>query len=88
MLIDLSFFNLTISFKIFNSENKSKPSKSNKLSCLKYFSRFKHFSFKSTQPNNLKFLILNKKPKIFSYILNCSTLFWSVIIVLSTIYKK
>ena len=37
MSIDLSFSNPIISFKIFNSENKSKPSKSNKLSCFKYF---------------------------------------------------
>ena len=68
MLIDLSFYNPIISFKIFNSKNKSKPSRSNKLSCFKYFSKFKHFSFKSTQSNNFKFLILNKKPKISSYI--------------------
>ena len=71
MSISLSFSNLIISFKIFNSENKSKPSRSNKLSCFKDFSRFKHFCFKSTQPNNFKFLILNKKLKISSYILNC-----------------
>ena len=88
MSIGLSFFNPIISFKIFNSENKSKPSRSNKSSRFKYFSRFKHFSFKSTQPNNFKFLILNKKPKISSHILNCSNLFWSVVISLSTIYKK
>ena len=52
MSIGLSFSNPIISFKIFNFENKSKPSRSNKLSCFKYFSRFKHFSFKSTHPNN------------------------------------
>ena len=62
MSIGLLFSNPIISFKIFNSENKSKPSRSNKLSCFKYFSRFKLFSFKSTQHNNFKFLILNKKP--------------------------
>jgi len=50
--------------------------------------KVKHFSFKSTQPNNFKFLILNKKSKISLYILNYSNLFWSVVIVLSTIYKK
>ena len=37
MSIGLPFSNPIISFKIFNSENKSKPSKSNKLSCFKYF---------------------------------------------------
>ena len=75
MSIDLLFSNPIISFKIFDSENKSKPSRSNKLSCFKYFSRFKHFSFKSIQLNYFNFLILNKKSKIYLYILNCLNLF-------------
>ena len=37
MSIGLSFSNPIISFKILNFENKSKPSRSNKLSCFKYF---------------------------------------------------
>ena len=44
MSIHLSFSNPIISFKIFNSEHKSKSSRSNKLSCFKYF-LFKYNSF-------------------------------------------
>jgi len=38
MSIGLSLSNPIISLEIFNYENKSKPSRSNKLSCFKYFS--------------------------------------------------
>ena len=38
MSIGLSFSNPIISIKIFISENKSNSSRSNKLSCFKYFS--------------------------------------------------
>ena len=38
MSIGLSFSNPIISFKTFNSENKSKPSIFNTLLCFKYFS--------------------------------------------------
>ena len=47
MSIDLSFSKPIISRKIFNYEIKSNPSISNKLSCFKDFSSFKHFSFKN-----------------------------------------
>ena len=61
MSIDLLFSNPIISFKIFNSENKSNPSTSNKLLFFKDFSRFRHFSYKSVQSSNFNFLTLNKK---------------------------
>ena len=74
MSIGLSFSKPIISLKIFNYENKSNSSLSNKLSCFKYFSRFKHFSFKNVQSSDFNFLTLCKKQKISSYILNCSNI--------------
>jgi len=56
-------FSPIIFFKIINYENKYKSSRSNKLLCFKYFSKFKHFYLKNTQPNDFYFLILNKKIK-------------------------
>ena len=50
MSIGLLFSNPIISFKIFNFENKSKPSRSNKLSC------FKYFSFKEDSPVTYKYI--------------------------------
>ena len=41
------FSSAIIFLKTFNSEIKSNPSISNKLSCFKDFSSFKHFSFKN-----------------------------------------
>jgi len=65
-----------------NSENKSKSLRSNKLLCFKYFSKLRHFSFKSTQPNYFSFLIVDKTTKnIFKYfklfkpILECGNCF-------------
>jgi len=52
MSISLSFFKPIVYLKIFNSENKSNPSISNKLSRFKYFSMFKHFSFKNVQSSD------------------------------------
>ena len=46
MSIDLSFSKSIISLKIFNYENKLNSSLSNKLSCFKDISRFKHFFVK------------------------------------------
>jgi len=57
MSIDLSFFKLIISLKMFNYENKSNPSLSNKLSCFKDVARFKHFFFQKMY--NLVTLIFN-----------------------------
>ena len=45
MSVGLSSSKPIIFLKIFNSENKSNSSIFNKLSCFKYFSMFKHFSF-------------------------------------------
>ena len=70
MSIDLSFSKPIIFLKIFNFENKSNPSISNKLSCFKDFSRLKYFSFKNIQSNDYNLLTVNKKPNISSYILN------------------
>jgi len=61
MSICLSFSKSIIYFKIFNSENKSNSSISNKLSCFKDFSKFKHFSFKNEQSNDFSLLTLHKK---------------------------
>ena len=58
MSICLLFSNFIISFKIFNYENKSKLSRSNKLSCFKYFSKI----------YNLMTLIFNTKLKIKNYL--------------------
>ena len=52
MSIGLSFSKPIISFKIFNCENKSNSLISNKLSCFKDFSRFKHFSLKKCSEFN------------------------------------
>jgi len=74
MTIGLSFSKPIISLKIFNQENKSNPSLSNKLSHFKDFSTFKHFSFENLQSSDFYFLTLHKKQKIYSYLLNCSNL--------------
>jgi len=84
MSISLSFFFPITSFKKFNSKNKFKPLRSTKLSCFKYFSSFRYFSFRSTQQNHFNFSILNKKLKISSNILNCSI---SILIHISLDYK-
>ena len=47
MSIGLSSSKPIISLEIFNSEIKSNTSISNKLSCFKDFSSFKHFFFKN-----------------------------------------
>jgi len=59
--ISLSFSKPIISLKIFNYENKSNSSRSNKLSCLEDFSIFKHFSFKNVQSRDCNFLTPHKK---------------------------
>jgi len=74
MSIGLSFSKHIISLKIFNYGNKSNSSLSNKLSCFKDFSKFKHFSFKNVQSSDFNFLTLDKKQNISSYILNHSNL--------------
>ena len=70
MSIGALFFICKISFKTFSSKNKSKPSRS----CFRKSSRLRYLFCKPSSSSDFYFLKLNKKPRIFLYIRNCSNL--------------
>ena len=57
-------FDCITSLKIFNSENKSKPSISMKFLYVRALSRLRHLSCKLSSSNDFNFLKLNRKPKV------------------------